>query len=559
MKKNLLSAIALCGLISFASCENDGDMIYLSPLEETTLSATSTEIVLTKENAGEIVLSLVWNGQDLVLSDTTMYVPDLLETKVVASLSPDMSNYKEAVVSSLSKAYSGMDLNVLAKDLNVTPDVPTSVYFSIMNSVGSNIDPVLSNVVEVKLTCYLIDMKRGIILDAKREETGAYLYSPEENGIYKGFMGATAWYNFYLLEGDNKLWGNVGADGSEFLISDEDMWNMWFPSPGGCYYTTVNTVSKQWDALYIESITLGGDISGEMTYDRPNNKWVYAFDASSSSVNITISGKGSQYNYATSTDDAAAIPVDVAFAGNPASLDFTDTPASFTVTVPATGESSLVLDLSDPSAFVCSVVSGSAIPEEISEYIWISGIDDLISGKWTFDNYARIYDEDNLAYIGVANVSSQWGYMIYTGFEDWGSAIGTDEEGIPTGGALVGGSTVNIPAPEAGLHLLDFRLKEMAYSTAPVTTVSFAGFNNDWTLIDMTETEIPGVFSSELNITVVSDWGAKVYLNGDWDIFFGGNGGNTYYLGQGITDDATLGVGTYTFTVDLIKGTYTIQ
>jgi hypothetical protein len=40
---------------------------------------------------------------------------------------------------------------------------------------------------------------------------------------------------------------------------------------------------------------------------------------------------------------------------------------------------------------------------------------------------------------------------------------------------------------------------------------------------------------------------------------YGGSGGELYFGGNGITDDATLGAGTYTMTVDLINGSYTIQ
>ncbi len=558
MKTNLFKAITLCGLISLASCDKDGDIIYLSPLEDTTLESTSGNIILTKDNANDIVMSLVWNGQDLVLSDTTMSVPDLLSTYIAASLTSTMDNCVTSLESSVSKAYTGMELNVLAKNLGVTPDMPTSVFFSVMNSVGANIDPEFSNVVEVKLTSYLIDMKKASILNTDKADTGLYLYSPEENGIYKGFMGATSWYNFYISEGDGKIWGNEGVAGSEFLIASEDYWNMWFPAPGGCYYTTINTSSKQWEALYVHSLTLGGDLQGDMIYDRPNNKWIYAFNANTSDLNITVSGQASKYNYATGTDDDKAIAANVAFSGNAESLSFSDAGASFVVNVPASGECSLILDLSDPSKFVCSVVSGSAIPDEISEYIWISGIDDGITGNWTFDNYAVLYDEDKLAYAGVANVNSLWGYKIYTEFDNWGSAIGTDESGLWSEGNLVNDG-ISIPQPESGLYLLNFGLKDMKYNIEQINSVSFAGFNDNWNMTEMTETETPGVFSSELTINQVSPYGCKVYLNGNWDLFFGGADGKIIYQSQGIADDQTLGIGTYIFTVDLIKGTYTLQ
>ena len=60
---------------------------------------------------------------------------------------------------------------------------------------------------------------------------------------------------------------------------DEKRWNCWSPGIGGCYYVDVNVNTKLWSALYIPSLTLAGDLSGEMTFDRPNTKWTYAFNA----------------------------------------------------------------------------------------------------------------------------------------------------------------------------------------------------------------------------------------------------------------------------------------
>lgn len=47
-------------------------------------------------------------------------------------------------------------------------------------------------------------------------------------------------------------------------------WNFWFPGRSGCYYVDVNTSKKVWSALYIPSLTVAGDVAGEMTFDRAN-------------------------------------------------------------------------------------------------------------------------------------------------------------------------------------------------------------------------------------------------------------------------------------------------
>lgn len=62
--------------------------------------------------------------------------------------------------------------------------------------------PVYSNIVKVSVTPYTIDMGMGYILNTDKEETGVVLYSDASDGDYKGFMGLTPWYNFYLKEGN---------------------------------------------------------------------------------------------------------------------------------------------------------------------------------------------------------------------------------------------------------------------------------------------------------------------------------------------------------------------
>jgi hypothetical protein len=59
------------------------------------------------------------------------------------------------------------------------------------------------------------------------------------------------------------------------------------------------------------------------------------------------------------------------------------------------------------------VVGGSDNTTEVRQQIYLSGIDDLITGNWNFNNKLYLYDEDNQAYAGVAYASSEWGYNIF--------------------------------------------------------------------------------------------------------------------------------------------------
>jgi len=559
-----LSAILLL-LAIMTGCERDGDDIMLSGLESNELVATENEVVLAQETSGQLALSLAWTTSTLTISNPDMYVPNILSYSIQVSTNSDFSsNVVESLESSLSKTYTGMELNTIVKNLGAQPDMATSIYFRLKGSLGSNLDPVYSNVIKVDITPYTIDMSIGFILDSKMEDTGRTLYSPTSNGVYTGFMGAAGWYNFFLKEGDGTTWGNDGVDGSAFLLSSEDdaakRWNFWFPGTTGCYYVEVNTIKKVWSALLIPTLTVSGDISAEMTFDRPNVKWTAVFNASSATtLNIKLQGTGKQYDYSTGTDDDKAVDTNVAFAQNGQNISLANQAGNIAVTVPSAGEYTLVVDLSNPQAWTYEVVSGSTEPVEINPYVYLPGVDDGISGNWTFDNVLNIYNEDELSYAGVVNVNSQWGYGIYTEKDNWNDFYKMGS-GDAYSGTLLSGGENNIPAPTAGLYLIDTSLKGLKYELTNIgSNIYVVGLHDQWTFdVPLAATATVGVYSGTITINSASPWGFQIHLDTSWNHYFGGSQGKLYYKGSNITDDASLAAGTYQMTVDLINGTYSI-
>ena len=214
-------------LLAVTSCEKDGDNIYLSSPEGGALTATTSDVVLTKDLRSTIVLSLAWTRSELKVSDASMSAPNILQTTLQASASSDFSGtIQESSETALSKAYTGAELNTLVKNLGLTAGNAAPVYFRLSVKTGDNMTPVYSNVVPVNITAYTIDMSVGFILDSKKLDTGNTLYSAASDGIYKGFLGAGAWYNYYLMEGDDTTWGNLGQDNSAFKCSSADSkWN----------------------------------------------------------------------------------------------------------------------------------------------------------------------------------------------------------------------------------------------------------------------------------------------------------------------------------------------
>ena len=553
----------LLGVLVTAACEKDEDKIYLNSIEPGELIASESSIVLTQELSSSIVLSLAWSTDDLYVSDTSVSVPDGLLTMTLQASSDSefASNVVETTQTSYSTAYTGSELNSLAQSVGLTPGVASNIYFRLAAATGNNMTPVYTNTVAVSVTSYEIDMTLLYVLNTSLETTGTTLYSPDSDGHYEGFMGATSWYNCYFQEGNGTVWGASPIDGNPFtLSSDDDMWNLWFPGQGGCYYVEADVNELYWTALYIPTLTVSGDIEGEMTYNRPTNQWTLVFNATSTgTVNIQVVGTGSLYNSSTATDDDAAIATSVALVTGSTGLELSEQASDISVSIPATGECTLTIDLSDPTQCTASVTSGSTVVEEVSEFVYLPGIDDLISGSWTFDNYLRLYDEDNRSYAGAANVNSEWGYQVAIEVDNWSDYYALDEGDAYSGTLLYQGS--NLPAPDPGLYFINVSLGNLTYALTAVETVYYSGFNDDWSLTPMAETETTGVYSATVEITGETPWGFQIVLDEDWSISLGGGDGILLYQGSSSVQNVSFSEtsGTFLLTVDLIKGTYSIE
>jgi hypothetical protein len=549
-------------LLSVTACEEDGERLYLSGLQENELVATKSDVVLSQETSGEIVLSLTWNNSTLTVSDPDVAAPNVLSTYLQISTQNDFAaNVVEALEKGLSKAYTGAEINTIAKNLLLKPDVATPLYFRIRSSIGNNMDPVYSNVATVKVTPYSIDMSIGFILNADKEDTGRTLASPQSNGVYTGFMGASGWQNFYLREGDGTIWGNAPVDGSAFLLSSEGPWNFWFPGQSGCYYVDVNTNTKEWSALWLPTLTVSGGLSGEMTFDRPNVKWTFGFNATSASaLKIKLNSAGQLYNAQTGTD--ASVSQTFAFAQEGEQLVLASQAGEITINVPAAGEYTLEIDLSNPNEWTYQVVSGSTTPVEVNPYVYLPGIDDGITGpNWNFDIKLPLFNEEKLAYAGVVNVNSLWGYSINPEKDNWEDKYTLGEGDAYSGTLVFQGINGNLPAPTPGLYLIETSLKGLTYNLTSVgDQIYVVGLHDVWDFnTPLAATATPGVFSGNITINSASTWGFTFNLKDSWDYKFGGSDGKLYYKGSDITDDASLAPGAYQMTVDLINMTYEIK
>ena len=352
----------LCALTAMVSCDESGDKIYLDGFKASDLMASASDVVLSVDNSKTLVLSLAWQNPTLLSSDETKPAGNgTLLTYLQASTSEDFATTKDYTVTNLSKAFTGGDLNTLAKDLGMTPGEGAPLYFRIKSQLGANLEAAYSNVCQVNVTPYIIHMNSMAILSSDdKSKTLTTLYSPDEDGVYTGYMNASAWLNFYGKENDGSIWGNYAADGHDFEADNsESVWNFWFPGQAGIYYTVVDTKAKEWKATWMKEFLLNGEA---MTYDAPNYAWVKVITTSADNTSIQIVGTGAEYTKATGTDDAAAVAKTLNY--TLADGKMTDASAAGGVNIEKAGTYTVTVKVGENSELTYSIVAGDQTSPE---------------------------------------------------------------------------------------------------------------------------------------------------------------------------------------------------
>lgn len=172
----------LFALLAFSACEKDGDKIYLQSLESNNLMATTDRVELNADLAQEIVVSLAWTDRTIQISDPAVGTTVTVTTYVEASLSEDFSTtVSKTATTSLSIAFTGLELNSLASEIGAVTGRNNKIYFRLAGTTGTNIPPVYSNVVSIDVTPYKMDMNTGTVILSNDQtenlgETGVTFY-----------------------------------------------------------------------------------------------------------------------------------------------------------------------------------------------------------------------------------------------------------------------------------------------------------------------------------------------------------------------------------------------
>ncbi len=542
---SLLALIAVPGL--FSACDDDLEQARVTGFEASQLIASASEVTLSLENSNQVVLSFAWNKPELLSSDRTLPVTDgLVSAALQASASQSFDSYQETVTTSLSLAYTGSALNTLAKDLGLPADVASTVWFRLATTEGANLEPAYSNVCAVEITPFTIYMTDLLVLNASKTDTLAVLHSPDENGVYTGWMHATAWLNWWGIENDGTVWGNAPVDGQAFkaATSSEGAWNFWFPDGGGDYYVTLDTKQKEWYCTLITAITVNGN---DLSYDAKHDRWTY-FGTFAAGTSLSLAAETKSWNYSTQTaaDAAQAGQMDIAFTGS----------------ISADGEYTVVVAPDEEGDLLVSIVEGE--------------IKDEPQGGTPIPDELLIYQTDQTTLLATMKagesgvytakiVASQWqNFLLYDAENDiWYGSDPADQYGLTDSGYW--NIWTNDDYDNGSVIEITVNLNTLKWSYVPVTmpaTLDLYDSNKAELKVSLQPGDKAGVYTG---VYAAQQWENFLAYDAANDIWYGSDPANQYGLASAdywniwVNDDFTSGDNiTLTFDILNLTWSYTV-
>ena len=350
----------LCAVACLTSCENDGDKVYLGGFCGSELIVTADAVTLSVDNREDVVLSLAWKNPVLMSSDATQPVPDgLLSTSLQVAADESFSTVSETTVTSLSKAYTGTELNTLAKNIGLAVDVAAPLYFRIKSATGKNMTPAYSNVCKVTVTPFNIEMKRMAVLDKEKANTIATLFSPNEDGVYTGWMQAQAWSNCWFRENDGTVWGNVPVDGHAFELSNEgEAWNIWFGDGNGHWFVTVDTKNAEWSGINVTDLKLNGE---SMDYNSNTGTYNLVIKTTADNAHAVVTASGLEFNKTTGDGKSGAVPRELKFKMVDGIMTIADVSSGFVI--PKAGTYTVSISINENAEYAYTVTEGEVKPD----------------------------------------------------------------------------------------------------------------------------------------------------------------------------------------------------
>lgn len=209
------------------SCKKDEQQAIATSGTATSFSASTSNVVLSKESADETVLTLEWTKADFG------YPAEISNTIQIDVKGGDFSNAKEVTtdVASFSKEFAGAELNSILLSMDLPVGEPVQLIARLKTQIkSSTLTPVYSEVLNIEATPFSLI---------------SYIYAP---GDYQGWNPATA--DSLTSQKSNGIYDGI----------------IYFPNNVGASFEFKITTDKNWDNAYGDA----GD--GKLSTDGGNLK-----------------------------------------------------------------------------------------------------------------------------------------------------------------------------------------------------------------------------------------------------------------------------------------------
>lgn len=280
MKKILIFLISVCLSMVLSSCSDDdrdpvAELINTQVLQE----ASTSNVVITKDNAGQDLITFSWSAADFGFPAGVSYAVQM--DKVGNNFS---SPIELGTTTGLSLTLKGNALNEFFTQLGAFPTLSSDYEVRVSSFANERFGTNFSNAIAISSTIFnpnepdvpFMYIAAGF---PNWDWTKAFLAgSPNDDGFFEGYAFFTAASTFKLADGSNV--GNVyGSSGGGLSQDGTD-----FDIPTSGYYriqadkNTLSTDIVKVDFGVIGSATADGwNSDQDLTYDSTNGVWKVDF------------------------------------------------------------------------------------------------------------------------------------------------------------------------------------------------------------------------------------------------------------------------------------------
>jgi starch-binding outer membrane protein SusE/F len=254
------------------SCEKDEDRAILGQGTPSTLTVSSTDLVLSRDQMADTVVTFQW------LASTFGYDAAVKYTLQFDTASSFATAKEVAVGGDLSKAYTVGDLNTLALSMGLPAGVSTPVQIRVKSEVGTSGTAVYSDAQTVNVNPFALSASLYVPGDHQGWNPAAAdsVFSASGNGIFEGYVYFGSGSGKFKLtshrDWDHTNYGDGGAGKISTTGGDLSV------APPGYYLLKVNTNDLTWSATktdwgLIGDATGSWDADKDLSYNAAEGVW----------------------------------------------------------------------------------------------------------------------------------------------------------------------------------------------------------------------------------------------------------------------------------------------